>query len=295
MTSTLWLVFGLVPMAAVLLFERAQGAPLQTSNWCIEGCMDRTQSGSGNGVGLSPITVVLATLGLVADAVTSSGCERHTMALPRPATAQAATSARGAVTAGGQRVAENRSSVTGGKGGRGEGAVAGTAGAAGSPGSFHMVAPGVSARAIEEDPPSTSAVLAKLHESNVKGIEMGKLAEKKGTSKEVKNYGTMLVRDHRVADKKIMDLAKTESIQIPSGTYGPGAKDWQAAPQAGSGFDVAFAKDMLTDHRHDIAELKKCRDGTKDEKLKSLLNDLLPTLEKHERVAQTIVDREGRP
>ena len=49
----------------------------------------------------------------------------------------------------------------------------------------------------------TATVLNKLHLSNQKEIEMGKVAEKGGQSKDVRNFGKDLVKDHTAADKKV--------------------------------------------------------------------------------------------
>lgn len=47
---------------------------------------------------------------------------------------------------------------------------------------------------------------------------------------------------------------------------------------------------MVGAHKKDIAALTKARDSTADEKLKKLLTELLPTLQKHEDTAQKILD-----
>ena len=140
------------------------------------------------------------------------------------------------------------------------------------------------APALAADPPATSEVLGKLHESNQKEIAMGKMAQKNGKSKEVTSYGKMLVKDHTAADKKVLKLAKDEKIELPAP---PAAKDDMPM---GTEFDSAFAKSMVDDHKRDIDEVTKARDATSDDKLKKLLGDMLPTLQKHEDTAQKLVD-----
>jgi putative membrane protein len=143
--------------------------------------------------------------------------------------------------------------------------------------------PGLAAAA---DPPDTADVLGKLHQSNQKEIEMGKLAQKNGQSKDVKAYGKTLVKDHTTADKKVTSLAKKEKVKLT-----PASKEDHADMAAkGPDFDKKFTSAMLEDHKKDVAEVKSARDATKDEKLKGLLDDILPTLEKHEETAQKLVD-----
>jgi putative membrane protein len=143
----------------------------------------------------------------------------------------------------------------------------------------------VAGRARAADAPATADVLAKLHESNQKEIAMGKLAEKNGQSKDVIKFGKMLVKDHTAADKKVVALAKKEKLDLPTP---PEAKHDDMAK--GPEFDSKFARDMLDDHKKDVAEATAARDKTTDDQLKKLLTELVPTLQKHQDTAQRIVD-----
>jgi putative membrane protein len=138
----------------------------------------------------------------------------------------------------------------------------------------------------------TAEVLGKLHASNQKEIEMGKLAQKNGQSKDVKTFGTMLVKDHTDADKKVSALAKKENVNLDAAT--PTVAGNMEHIPAGAGFDASFAKSMLDDHKRDVAETKEVLGKTSDNDLKNLLGSLLPTLEKHEETAQKIVSSTGQ-
>jgi putative membrane protein len=143
------------------------------------------------------------------------------------------------------------------------------------------------------DPPDTATVLGKLHQSNQKEIAAGKLAQKSGTSRQVKDYGKMLEKDHSAADKKVTALAKQEKIDLPSTTAGGGSND-MSGMASDPMFDTKFAREMVDDHKKDIAEVTEARDATADAKLKKLLTELLPTLQKHQEAAQKIVDTETK-
>ena len=142
--------------------------------------------------------------------------------------------------------------------------------------------------ALAADPPSTVEVLGKLHNADQGEIAMGKLAEKEGQSKEVKDFGKMLVKDHTGADKKVAVLAKQEKIDL-----GKPQPMGMAEPASGPDFDSRFAQLMVEAHKKDIAALTKARDTTTDDKLKKLLTELLPTLQKHEDTAQKILAGQG--
>jgi putative membrane protein len=141
-------------------------------------------------------------------------------------------------------------------------------------------------------PPAPADGLGKLHLSNQKEIEMGKQAQKDGQSKDVKAFGKTLVKDHTAADKKVAALAKKEKIDLPAST--PSAKDDMPPPAAGPDFDAKFGQMMLDDHNKDIGEVTEAQNATTDDQLKKLIAAMLPTLQKHQELAQKIVDEQGK-
>ena len=146
--------------------------------------------------------------------------------------------------------------------------------------------------ASRADPASTAEVLGDLHQSDVKEVQAGKIAQKNGQSKAVRDYGAMLVKDHTAADQKVSELATKENIDLRAATPAPGAND-MGTMASGPDFDKKFAQEMLDDHRKDLAAVSGARDRTNDPQLKKLLGDMIPTLEKHEAAAQKIIDSEG--
>jgi putative membrane protein len=135
----------------------------------------------------------------------------------------------------------------------------------------------------------TATVLVKLHQSDEKEIAMGKLAQKDGKSAEAKSFGKTLVKDHTAADKKVLKLAKEEKIDLgstPDVDFAGAVAKMAAEPD----FDAHFARMMLDDHEKDLASVKSDRDATSDDKLKKLLTDIVPVLEKHRDIAQKLVD-----
>lgn len=139
--------------------------------------------------------------------------------------------------------------------------------------------------------PLTPDVLRKVHESNQKEIQMGKVAEKEGMSIDVKAFGRMLVKDHSAADKKVLAFAKKENVDFRATSPSTGEDEDMSSMPAGSDFDLHFAQAMLEDHIKDISEVTAARDNTPDKRLKELLSEMLPTLRKHQEKAQSLVDQ----
>ena len=138
---------------------------------------------------------------------------------------------------------------------------------------------------------TTADVLGSLHQADQKEIQAGRIAQKDGQSKAVKDYGKMLVKDHTAADDKVAALAQEQSVDLVAATPAPGPND-MGTMATGPDFDKKFAQEMLDDHRKAIAALTAALNSTADPQLRKLLTDLLPTLEKHAAAAQKIVDAE---
>ena len=152
---------------------------------------------------------------------------------------------------------------------------------------------GIARAADKAGSSQTAEVLGKLHQSNQMEVAAGKLAEEKGQAKDVKSFGKTLVTDHTAADKKVMALAKEEKIDLPAMPPMPMEKMDKMKSASGAAFDKMFASDMLEDHKKDVAEAKAARDSTNDPKLKALLKSTIPVLEKHQEIAQKLVDKLG--
>src|SRR3954449_11481501 len=53
-------------------------------------------------------------------------------------------------------------------------------------------------------------------ESGIAEVEAGKLAESKGSSQAVKDFGAMMVKDHTEANNKLKSVASSENVDLPS-------------------------------------------------------------------------------
>lgn len=124
-------------------------------------------------------------------------------------------------------------------------------------------------------------------EGNSAEVEMGKLARSNGHSDAVKSYGQMLVTDHSAANDKAMEAAESLGVTVPTGPNKKQQVDHDMmAKMNGAAFDKAFAKDMVKDHKKDIAEYKK--QSSKSDAAGSYAKDSLPILQKHLQGAESL-------
>lgn len=125
-------------------------------------------------------------------------------------------------------------------------------------------------------------------QGNLAEVQMGQLAQKNGGSDEVKNFGKMLETDHGQANTKATQVADQLKVTPP---VEPSAKQKHAYDQLaklhGANFDRQFARDMVTDHKQDIAKFEKAS-KSKDAAVSGFATETLPTLHKHLDAAQSI-------
>jgi putative membrane protein len=143
-----------------------------------------------------------------------------------------------------------------------------------------------------------SNVFAKIHHANMMEIEMGKLAMEKGQSSEVRSFGERLMRDHQLADRKLMSYAEDKNIPLNRAealTATESAKDHlnstklHSAPVAE--FDRLFLRIMAEDHRKDVAEVSSAIDRLADPNAQSFLKKVRPILGQHESLANILLQK----
>src|SRR5262249_1716407 len=59
-------------------------------------------------------------------------------------------------------------------------------------------------------------ILSILHNKNLEEIQMGRLAQERGASQEVKEFGKTLVRDHTDADSKVVTTSREVGVTLMS-------------------------------------------------------------------------------
>ncbi|HEX3710798.1 MAG TPA: DUF4142 domain-containing protein [Pseudolabrys sp.] len=118
-------------------------------------------------------------------------------------------------------------------------------------------------------------------------IDVGKLAQEKGTNQAVKDFGAKLVADHG----KNLDTAKQVASQV--GVKDPGgasisdkAEYLKLKVLSGATFDRTFAKDMVSDHQTTIKNFQ--RQAAKTGPAADFAKQTLPALQDHLQIAQSL-------
>jgi putative membrane protein len=128
--------------------------------------------------------------------------------------------------------------------------------------------------------------LTSAMEGDYAEIDVGKLAQEKGTSQAVKDLGAKLVEDHTAHLQKAKQVADQVGVKDPGGaSIMEKASYAKLKALSGATFDRTFAKDMVSDHQSDIKEYKK--EAAKSDPVGQLAKDTIPTLEDHLKMAQS--------
>jgi putative membrane protein len=119
-------------------------------------------------------------------------------------------------------------------------------------------------------------------QAGIAEVEAGKLAQEKGKSQAVKDFGAMMVKDHTAANEKLQNIAASENIDLPTHAS---MKDMAAKAKlqvlSGDAFDKAYIKNQVAAHREAVALFRKEAAAGRDPPAKAFAAVTLPTLQGH--------------
>jgi putative membrane protein len=134
-------------------------------------------------------------------------------------------------------------------------------------------------------------VLAHVHKVNQMEIDMGRLAQRKGSNAAIKDYGKMLVNDHQKSDKNVMALAKKHGQTLPQETATnemdkSEEKDNMDAMKRlqtlkGADFDRELLQIAVQAHEKELSRTDTAIGQVQDDDVKQLLKDVKPVLQRH--------------
>jgi putative membrane protein len=150
---------------------------------------------------------------------------------------------------------------------------------------------GVSARAAEkkdekktEQPsssPAANALSAKdksfmkeAAQGGMMEVEMGKMAQQKGKSADVKKFGSTMVADHTKAGNELMAIAKKKGVDL-SKEKGKMMKLNDAT------FDKEYINAMVKDHEEDLAAFQAEAKNGSDADVKAFASKTSAVIKKH--------------
>src|SRR5947208_3119702 len=134
---------------------------------------------------------------------------------------------------------------------------------------------------------SDQTFVTKAAKGGMAEVELGKLAQEKAASDQVKTFGKRMVDDHGKANDELQTLARNKNITLPTDLdpKDKALKD-RLSKLSGPAFDRAYMNAMLQDHRKDVSEFRMESTKGHDNDVKAFASKTLPTLEDHLKLAQ---------
>jgi putative membrane protein len=119
-------------------------------------------------------------------------------------------------------------------------------------------------------------------EGGMAEVAAGQLAQQKGSSQSVKDFGAMMVKDHSAANAKLQALASSQGIKLPSSpSLMQQASGKELKMKSGDSFDKTYIKDQIKDHKETIALFQKEIASGQNPQAQQFASATLPTLQAH--------------
>ena len=132
-------------------------------------------------------------------------------------------------------------------------------------------------------------------------VEMAQLAASRTQNTAVRDYANMLLTDHKAHLENLRkiaaehDVGRQASASDTSNIEGIRALTSLRAMAADSGFDNAFIRGQIEDHKKDIVAIKMFGGAAKDDDLKEDIKHTMPLLERHLARAREVAAQLGLP
>jgi putative membrane protein len=158
--------------------------------------------------------------------------------------------------------------------------------------SAHARSLGATPKAALDDP----TIVAIFDAANTWDIETGTLAEQKGTTKEIREFGKMLVHDHSMVRQQGRDLAAKLGVHPTPPKDFAMVKDHEVAMKTlrethGKDFDRAFLQHEVNFHKAVIDAMNgTLLPAIQNQELKNLVTSVAPAFQAHMMAAQQKLD-----
>ena len=155
---------------------------------------------------------------------------------------------------------------------------------------------GATAQNAKLDDPT---IIAIFDAANSWDMETGAIAARKGTSKQVREFGAMLARDHAVVRQQGRDLVKKLGVRPTPPTDFALARSHAAAlrtldARRGKPFDRAFLEHEVAFHKAVLDAINtSLLPALKNEEARALVTKVAPAFQAHMLAAQALLDKQS--
>ena len=136
---------------------------------------------------------------------------------------------------------------------------------------------------------ATVMFMTKAASGGMMEVQLGQIAQDQAQDQRVKDFGSMMVRDHGKANDELKSLASAKNVTLSDSLMPEHKKHIDdLKKRKGSAFDRAYMSMMVSDHQKDIQEFEKASNNLSDGEVKGFATRTLPVLRAHLDSAQSI-------
>jgi putative membrane protein len=132
-------------------------------------------------------------------------------------------------------------------------------------------------------PLATADFIAAVAASDMFEIEAGKLAETKGSTPAIKDFGKMLQADHKSSTDQLKAAVAQTPTTMPAAAMTAEQKDMLDTLKAANGadFDRVFLEQQIDGHQKALTMLNAYAAGGTDEPIKQFATKVTPVVQSH--------------
>ena len=141
-------------------------------------------------------------------------------------------------------------------------------------------------------------LVSRFHLANVNEIELGRIAQERGSSPWVRALGRRVTMDNQFADSRLMTLTHKLELNVPTESVAVGASDYNYLDTSGLNGLQGEALDRELVHRIASAQAEKLQmlRGAEvqlpaDSRLRELIVSFIPIVEQHGKVAANVSEK----
>ena len=113
-------------------------------------------------------------------------------------------------------------------------------------------------------------------------VQLGQLAEQRGTRQDVKDFGAMMAKDHSMGGNKLKAIAASKNLTLPDSLSQDMQKEMaDLQNKNGKDFDKAYISMMVDDHKKDIKEFENEAKNGSDADIRGFADSSLHMLHMH--------------
>jgi putative membrane protein len=139
---------------------------------------------------------------------------------------------------------------------------------------------------------TSASILAQIHQADLKEIAIGKIAEEKASTDEVRAYADQLVKDHTNADQMVLTIAQKTGTHLRTSATARSKGDQKLNSASGAQFDRMFLEQTSADHQKLMSALQQEREDASDDEIEALIDKIMPILQQHHDLAQILLKKE---